>query len=78
MSQTNQPVYCVTVTTTHQDPFLVSDVVKYNFTNGVVFLQDTVGDIFMYPMHTIKDIYMNIQNSNLTETEGVDTASSLL
>lgn len=72
-----QPIYSVTISTTHQDPVLISDVVKYNFSNGVAFLQDVDGDIFIYPMHTIKDIYMSEQTSKLTECEGVDTDTSL-
>lgn len=73
----NQLVYAVTVSTTYQEPVLVSDVTKYNFANGVAFLQDVDGDIFIYPMHTIKDIYMSEQTSKLTECEGVDTDTSL-
>lgn len=72
-----QPIYSVTISTTHQDPVLVSDVVKYNFANGVAFLQDTDGDIFIYPMHTIKDIWMSEQIVELQKAEGVDTDSSL-
>lgn len=80
MTQTQtqtQPIYSVTISTTHQDPILVSDVIKYNFANGVAFLQDTDGDIFIYPMHTVKDIWMSEQIVELQNAEGVDTDSSL-
>lgn len=73
----NQLVYAVTVSTTYQEPVLVSDVTKYNFANGVAFLQDVDGDIFIYPMHTIKDIWMTESIVTLQNVEGVDTDTSL-
>lgn len=76
MTTQNQS-YEVTVSTTHSDPVLISSVTKYNFSNGVAFLQDVDGDIFIYPVHTIKDIYMSEQTYKLTECEGVDTSPSL-
>lgn len=78
MQNQNQPTqYSVTVSTTFQEPVLIQNVVKYNFANGVAFLQDTDGDIFIYPMHTIKDVWMSEQIVELENVEGVDTTSSL-
>lgn len=76
MTNQNQ-TYEVTVSTTHSDPVLISSVTKYNFANGVAFLQDVDGDIFIYPMHTIKDIWMTESIVTLQNVEGVDTDTSL-
>lgn len=70
-------IYTATISTTHKEPFSIDNVTKYNFSNGVAFIQDTDGDIFIYPMHTIKDIFLSQQVVEDNESEGVDTTSAL-